>query len=130
MENINSVVLVGRLVRDAELMYTNSGYALCKFSMAVNTSKKVGENWEDEANFFDCTLWGKRGESLNPYLLKGQQIAIYGRLKQDRWEQDGQKRSKITIDVSSVELLGGRKNEDNQQQNNGVPDNDEEDIPF
>jgi len=78
-------------------------------SIASNTRKKQGEQWIDEANFFDITLWGKRGESLNQYLLKGSQIAIDGRLKQERWEKDGLKRSKVTIDAENIQLLGGKK---------------------
>jgi len=108
-EDINKVILLGRLTRDSELQYTNSGYPLCKMSIASNTRKKQGEQWIDEANFFDITLWGKRGESLNQYLLKGSQIAIDGRLKQERWEKDGLKRSKVTIDAENIQLLGGKK---------------------
>jgi single-strand DNA-binding protein len=107
-DDINKVMLVGRLTRDAELMYTNSGFALCKFSLAVNRRKKQGEQWVDEANFFDINLWGRRGESLNTYLTKGSQIAIEGQLRQERWEQDGMKRSKVTIEASNIQLLGSR----------------------
>lgn len=107
-DDINKVMLVGRLTRDAELMYTNSGYPLCKFSLAVNRRRKQGEQWVDEANFFDLNLWGRRGEALNTYLTKGTQIAVEGQLKQDRWEQDGMKRSKVTIEASNIQLLGGR----------------------
>ena len=107
-EDINNVILVGRLTRDSELMYTNSGYPLCKFSIAVNRRRKQGEQWVDEANFFDVNLWGKRGESLSSYLTKGQQIAIEGQLKQERWEQDGQKRSKVTVEAEQIQLLGSK----------------------
>jgi len=107
-DDINKVMLVGRLTRDAELMYTNSGFALCKFSLAVNRRKKQGEQWVDEANFFDINLWGRRGESLNSYLTKGSQVAIEGQLRQERWEQDGTKRSKITIEAVNIQLLGSR----------------------
>lgn len=107
-DDINKVMLVGRLTRDAELMYTNSGYPLCKFSLAVNRRKKQGDQWVDEANFFDLNLWGRRGESLNTYLTKGTQVAVEGQLRQERWEQDGMKRSKVTIEAVNIQLLGGR----------------------
>ena len=107
-EDINKVMLVGRLTRDAELQYTNSGYALCKFSIAVNRRKKQGEEWVDEVNYFDINIWGRRGESLNSYLTKGAQVAIEGHLKQDRWEKDGIKRSKVTIEADNIQLLGGK----------------------
>lgn len=106
--DINKVILVGRLTRDAELSYTTSGYPLTKFSVAVNRRRKQGDQWVDEANFFDCVLWGKRGESLNQYLQKGQQVAVEGELHQERWEKDGVKRSKVSIETTNIQLLGGR----------------------
>lgn len=108
-EDLNSVFIVGRLTRDAELIYTNSGFAICKFSIASNTSRKVGDNWEDKANFFEMALLGKRGESLNQYLTKGQQVGIQGKLDQERWEQDGAKRSKVKITVDKIQLIGSKK---------------------
>ncbi|MCL2441972.1 MAG: single-stranded DNA-binding protein [Treponema sp.] len=107
MADINHVVLIGRLTRDAELKYTAGGQAVCKFSIAVNRRKKVGDQWEDEANFFDIVLWGKQGESLQSYLVKGKMIGVEGELRQDRWQQDGQNRSKVEIIANYIQLLGG-----------------------
>lgn len=107
MVDINRVVLVGRLTRDAELKYTASGQAVCKFSVAVNRRRKNGEQWEDEANYFDVVLWGRQGESLNQYLVKGKAVAVDGELRQDRWQQDGQNRSKVEIVAGNIQLLGG-----------------------
>jgi len=107
MADINHVVLVGRLTRDAELKYTASGQAVCKFSIAVNRRRKNGDQWEDEANYFDIVLWGRQGESLNQYLLKGKSIGVDGELRQDRWQQDGQNRTKVEIVANNVQLLGG-----------------------
>ncbi len=104
--DINLVTLVGRLTRDAELKYTNSGYAVCKFSLAVNRKKRSGEQWIEEVNYFDVVLWGKRGEAIQQYLGKGKQIAVSGELRQNRWEQDGQKRSKVEIIASEIQFLG------------------------
>jgi len=107
MADINHVVLVGRLTRDAELKYTAGGQAVCKFSVAVNRRRKNGEQWEDEANYFDVVLWGRQGESLNQYLTKGKTIGVEGELRQDRWQQDGQNRSKVEIVANNIQLLGG-----------------------
>ena len=107
MADINHVVLVGRLTRDAELKYTAGGQAVCKFSVAVNRRKKNGDQWEDEANYFDVVLWGRQGESLNQYLLKGKSVGVEGELRQDRWQQDGQNRSKVEIVANNIQLLGG-----------------------
>ena len=107
MADVNHVILIGRLTRDAILSYTSGGMAVCKFAIAVNKKKKQGEQWVDEANFFDVVLWGKQGEALNKYLLKGKQVAVDGELHQNRWEQDGQARSKVDINADNVQLLGG-----------------------
>lgn len=146
--DINSVTIVGRLTRDAELKYTNSGSAVTNMGLAVNRSKKEGDQWVEEANFFDVSLWGRRGESLNQYLQKGTRIAVTGELRQERWEQDGQKRSRVVINATNIQLLGSPQgsqpsgnNSVSQSQNvnnNYKPNNDvkdgsgnfEDDIPF
>ncbi len=107
MADINHVVLVGRLTRNAELKYTNSGAAVSKFSIAINQRRKKDDQWVDESHFFDIVLWGKTAESLNQYLVKGKQVGIEGQLRQDRWEQEGQSRSRVEIFATNVMLLGG-----------------------
>jgi single-strand DNA-binding protein len=107
MADLNRVVLVGRLTRDAELKSLSSGQAVCKFSIAVNRSIKSGDEWKDEPSFFDIVLWGKRGEALHRYLVKGKTIGVDGELRQDRWQQDGQNRSKVEIVATNIQLLGG-----------------------
>ena len=86
-------------------MFTNGGMAIASFSIAVNKRKKNGDQWEDEAHYFDCTLFGKAAESIEGWLKKGKQVAVQGELRQSRWEQDGQNRSKIEIVANSVQLL-------------------------
>jgi len=107
MADINHVVLVGRLTRDAELKYTNSGLAVCKFSLAINRRKKNGDQWVDEAHFFDVVLMGRTGESIHRYLQKGKQVGVEGELRQSRWEHEGQSRSRVEIFATNVQLLGG-----------------------
>ena len=152
MADINHVVLVGRLTRNAELKYTNSGQAVSKFSLAINQRRKKDDQWVDEAHFFEIVVWGKTAESLNQYLVKGKQVGIEGQLRQDRWEQDGQARSKVEISASNVMLLGsgsgGRQGQgapaegrpgsagappsgaDFPEGGQPAPDNFEDDIPF
>lgn len=109
--DINHVVLVGRLTRDVggvDFAYTAGGVACANASIAVNRSRKQGEQWVDEVSYFDVTIWGKTAENLRPYLTKGKLIGIDGFLKQDRWEKDGQRFSKIRVVAENVQLLGGK----------------------
>ena len=120
MTDLNHVVLIGRLTRDLgsderSFGYIGNGQARANVSIAVNRSKKNGDQWMDEVNYFDVTIWGKTAENLKPYLTKGKQICVDGHLKQDRWEKDGQKFSKVTVVADAVHLLGGRDNNGPQQ---------------
>ncbi|NLK46011.1 MAG: single-stranded DNA-binding protein [Treponema sp.] len=107
MNDLNQIMIIGRLTRDAELKYTAGGLAISNFSIAVNRRRKSGEQWVDEVSYFDVSLFGKSAENLNQYLIKGKQVGIQGELRQDRWEQDGQNRSKVFIVALNVQLLGG-----------------------
>ena len=94
--DLNVIALVGRLTRESELRYSSGGMAICSFSLAVNRRKRTADNkWEDEANFFNCTMFGKSAEGLNQYLEKGRQVSILGELRQSRWEQDGDRKSVV-----------------------------------
>ena len=140
-QDLNHVVLIGRLTRDAELV--NVGQTVkADLSIAVNRSRKQADgSWTEETSFFDFTLWGKTAEGLKPYLTKGKQIAVEGHLKQDRWEKDGQKFSKVSIVAENVQLLGGRSDGGSSgygeaasapvgEQSSQGGDGDPDDIPF
>lgn len=105
--NTNVVIVTGNLVRDAELRDAGSAKVLT-FSIAVNEKYKSGDQWVDYANFFNVSLFGKRGEALAQYLTKGTRVAVEGKLHQDRWEKDGKKNSSIVIRAENLELIGGR----------------------
>lgn len=113
MTDLNHVVLIGRLTKDLgtderSFGYVANGQARANVSIAVNRSRKNGDQWVDEVNYFDITIWGKTAENLKPYLTKGKMIAVDGYLKQDRWEKDGQKMSKVSVVANNVQLLGGK----------------------
>lgn len=113
MTDLNHIVLIGRLTQDLgaderSFGYVGNGQARANFSIAVNRSKKSGDEWVDEVDYFNITVWGKTAENLKPYLTKGKQVCIEGHLKQDRWEKDGQKQSRVSIIADNVQLLGGK----------------------
>lgn len=130
--DIATTTLTGRLVRDAELKHTGGGTAVCGFSIASNYSRKVGEDWKEEASFFDLVMFGRRAEALHRYLTKGQQVAIKASPRQERWEKDGQKRSAVKFYVDDIVLVGGRS--DNQGSSESSPattsSDFDDDVPF
>ena len=113
MNDVNQLVLIGRLTQDLgaderSFGYVGNGQARANFNIAVNRSKKEGEQWVDEVSYFSITVWGKTAENLKPFLTMGKQVCVVGHLKQDRWEKDGQKQSRVSIVADSVQLLGGK----------------------
>ena len=86
--------------------YTPNGKARLNISIAVNDG--YGDN--QYTSYFDVVVWGKTAENIKPYLGKGKQLCINGRLRQDRWESNGQKNSRVVIVAETVQLLGGRDN--------------------
>ena len=113
--SINRVVISGNLTRDPELRSTSSGMAVLTFGVAVNDRRRNGQTgeWEDYANFIDCTVFGNRAQGLSNYLSKGQKVAIEGKLRYSSWEtNEGQKRSKIEVIVDSLDFMSSRNSSD------------------
>lgn len=105
MSNLNVTVLEGHLVKNAELGYFSDQSAYCNFSIANNESyKNQNGEYENIPSFFDCSIKGKYAETMCKNLLKGRGITIVGRLKQSRWEKDGQKYSRVYIKVQEIHL--------------------------
>ena len=116
--SINRVIISGNLTRDPELRRTQSGMAIMSFGVAVNDRRRnqqTGE-WEDYANFVDCTMFGNRAESLSNNLSKGTKVAIEGKLRWSQWERDGQKRSKLEVIVDELEFMSSRDRQGGYQQ--------------
>lgn len=130
MTDTNVVVMSGRVTRDTDLKYTKSGTAISSVSLAVNRKYKDTE----EVSFIEFEVWGKTAESITKYLTKGQQVIITGELKQDRWEQDGQKRSKISVTARMIQLIGSKGNTQKITEKGDTPAGPEsfqsDDIPF
>jgi len=133
MADTNTVTLYGRLVRDTELAYLpKTKTPVCEFSVANN--RKWGD--KEHVLYMLCKVFGKQAETCNQYLAKGRAVTVTGRLQQENWEKDGQKRSKIVLIASEVQFIGGR--EDGQAKLEApaaplpepTPDFDDSDCPF
>ena len=109
--SINKVLITGNLTRDPELRETASGFQVLSFGVAVNDRRKnqQTQQWEDYANFVDCTMFGNRAASVSRFLGKGSKVAIEGKLRWSQWEtQDGSKRSKLEVVVDEIEFMTSR----------------------
>ncbi|NVO88922.1 single-stranded DNA-binding protein [Lactobacillus rhamnosus] len=141
---LNSVSLTGRLTKDIEIRYTQSGTPVASFTLAVNRMFKNKNTGQREADFVNCVIWQKSAENLQNFASKGSLIGIQGRLQTRTYDnQQGQRVYVTEVVVENFALLESRK--DNQQQppqyaptapipdmpvNNGAPDISDDDLPF
>jgi single-strand DNA-binding protein len=104
MNNLNSVLIEGNIVRDPEYRTTNKGTGVCKFTVASNRYYKQENGFEKEVGFFDVEAWGKISESVNTQARKGRGVRVVGRLKQERWQnKEGNPMSRVVIVADHVE---------------------------
>lgn len=144
---MNSVNLIGRLVRDPELRYSQSGTAVLRFTVAVD--RKLSKDKRDEAernnqptaDFISCTAFGKTAETIASYHSKGSQIGVEGRIQTGSYEKDGRTIYTTDVLVNSITFIGSKNNSNggNQQNSNNNQDDyndegffpvDNDDIPF
>jgi len=133
--DINRVIIIGRLTRDPELKYLQSGTAVTRFSIANNKTYKSNNEKKEQVSFFDCIAWSKLAETIVEYCNKGQRIGIEGRLQQRMWEdQEGKKRSAVEIVVDSIQFLStaGEKKENSTESDSEYTGEifGDDDVPF
>ena len=104
MNNLNSILIEGNMVRDPLLKTTPKGTVVCSFSIASNRFYRQNSNLEKEVGFFDVEAWGKLANSCANYGRKGRGVRVVGRLKQERWVgNDGKNHTRIAIVAEHVE---------------------------
>lgn len=138
MKDLNNFSMVGRLTKDAEVKTFDNGGSIVRLSIANNYATKKNGEWVDETSFFEIR-YNCKSTGIVKFLSKGTQIAIEGSVRQERWEKDGKKNSKVCFLAESIQLLGGKNSE---QKADGIPQNVQalanavdgeafpEDIPF
>lgn len=118
---MNKILMIGHLARDIELRYTQSQMAIGKTAIAVTRKYTLNGERREETCFIDITFFGKQAEIANQYLGKGSKLAVEGYLKFEQWQDNnGQNRSKHSIAVESMEMLGGGQ-QNNQSYQQGAP---------
>ena len=149
---MNLVMLIGRLAKDPELrVNTNTQKAVCNFSVAVNREYK--REGSPNADFFQVVCFDKQAENVCKYLSKGREVAVVGRIENDSYEKDGEKKYVTRIMANRIEFIGGKNSEeftakDNAETTNGITEAvnkvtktlehqiegfeviDEDDVPF
>ena len=132
---MNKVFLIGNLTRDPELSETNSGTAVCRFSMAVNR-RRTGDG-EQQTDFFNVTAWRGLAGTVARYCKKGNKVAVSGAIQIRQYEDsDGQKRTSVDVIADEVEFLtpksgdGGNSAPAPKKRPALEPFDDDDDIPF
>ncbi len=105
MNNLNSIIVEGNLVRDPLLKTIPNGHQVCSFAVASNRFYKQNEQTEKEVSFFEVETWSKLAQTCGEILKKGRGVRVVGRLKQDRWEDAaGKTQTRIKIVAEHVEF--------------------------
>ena len=112
MRGVNKAIIMGRLGKDPELRYTNTGMAVAKFSVATSESwmNKQTNNREERTEWHNIVVWGKTAENCGEYLKKGRPVYIEGRIQTRSWDdKEGKKRYTTEIVAQNVQFLGDGK---------------------
>lgn len=107
---MNSITITGNLGKDAEMRALNDGTPVLSFSVADNQGKDKPSIW------WSASLFGRRAESLQQYLTKGQQVTVIGTVSEREWtDKDGNKRKSMDVRVNDIALQGGKRDEGDRQ---------------
>jgi len=105
---VNKVILIGNLGRDPEVRYTQSGTAVCSFSLATTERTKSGGEWTDHTEWHNIVIFGKSAENVEKYLNKGSSVYIEGRIQTRKWQdKEGNDRTTTEIIGNTIQFLGG-----------------------
>ena len=128
------MILIGRLTADPEIRQTKSGKTVASYRMAVDRNVKT--EGQPEADFINCTAWGKTGEFAEKYLHKGMKIAIEGRIQTGSYEKDGVKHYTTDIIVDRHEFCESKRSSESggaapEQGFSEIPESEDDgQLPF
>ena len=134
----NRTILMGNLTRDPESSQSKTGITIVKAGIAVNERMPDGQGgYKEEPSFFDCVLFGKRGEAFARFGKKGKAFLIEGKLRQSRWQdkESGKNRSKIEVIVDNWEFAGSKSDQGEDKSSaafsgKGSAKDDFSEVPF
>ena len=130
--SVNKAILLGNLGKDPEMKYTQSGKAVCNFTLATSEKWKGQDGQKQESTtWHNIQVWGKLAEVMNEYLAKGKQVYIEGRIVNRSYEKDGEKKYISEVVVQNFSFVGNKQDADKPTNgNNSQPPDDDEDLPF
>ena len=129
---MNQIFITGNCAGEMKLKATQTGLTICEFTIAQNYFRGK----EKAVNFFQCVAFSKTAEFLGQYATKGSKLAISGELRQETWEKEGKKESRVKIIIDRAELMGGREEKPGSRFNPNEPENFQasseqtDDLPF
>lgn len=133
----NTVILVGRLVKDIEVRYTTEGIATSEFTLAVTRNYKDKKTGNYEADFIRVQVWRNTAEAMSKYCQKGDMVGVKGEWKHENYEdKDGNKRSEDYVLASNITFLQTNKKEEKEEKLNcvevmeAVTSVEDDDLPF
>lgn len=107
---MNKVFMIGNMTKDPELSETNSGVAVCRFSIAVNR-RRTSADAEQQTDFFNVTTWRGLAETVSRYCKKGNKVAVAGQIQIRQYEdREGAKRTSVDVVAEEVEFLSQKPN--------------------
>lgn len=122
MAGYQYTIIVGNVGRDPKLRYTQTGVAVCDFSVAVNRKWKDGNEQRDKTTWFRVTAWRALAETVNQYVHKGMQVMVTGEIDASAYvAQDGEARASLDLTARDIQFLGGR---------DGASERETGDMPF
>lgn len=106
LPGLNSVIIAGRIVHNAETRYTSTGAGITEFSIACDEYYKAGDESKKKTHFFSVNLWNAK-EALLGELLQGRAVVVEGKMTQETWDDKttGKKAEKIRITANRVQML-------------------------
>ena len=126
---LNTITIMGRLVRDPEVRTTPSGVSVTSFTLAVDRDHKNGD--EKVTDFIDCVAWRGTADFVGKYFSKGKQAVVSGSLQSDKWEdKDGNKRTSWKVQVGNIYFADSRRDSGSVSATTNTADIDDGDLPF
>lgn len=125
---MNKVIMMGRLTREPEVSSSASGTTFARFSIAVD--RRFKREGDPDADFFNCTSFGKQAEFVEKYLKKGTKVVLSGRLENNNYtNKDGQKVYDVRVMVDEIEFAESKSNDGTSTSAEKKPGNDFLNIP-